>query len=151
VFLSSLELPPEGTFKLNVDGNFLESSGCLNVGGNHNGDKIAIFSHYKVEGDTLLAKLRAIQTSLYFCHNKGYNNIIRESDCLKAVDPFVVDCNHTLHTYATTILYIKDVLHENDNTTLPNVLREHNKDKVGSNSRCSTHWEYLHLVWSHAS
>jgi hypothetical protein len=34
--------------------------------------------------------------------------------------------DHTLHTYATDILHIRDVLHGNSNTTLVHVLREQN-------------------------
>jgi len=50
-----------------------------------------------------------------------------------------------LHTYATDILQIRDVLHENGNTTLVHVLREQNMcadfmTEEGSHARCSAHW-----------
>jgi len=56
--LSSLDPPPEGTLKLNIDGSFLEDFGCLGAGSdvrNHDGDLIAAFSHYEVGGDALFA------------------------------------------------------------------------------------------------
>jgi len=45
---------------------------------------------------------------------------------LEAVDLIIDGHDHTLHTYATDILHIRDVLHENGNTTLVHVLREQN-------------------------
>jgi len=119
----------------------------LGAGGgvlNHDEDLIVGFSRFEVEGDVLLAELRAIQMGLDFCRNKGYNNIICESDCLEAIELFVVGRDHTLDTYVTDILHIRDILHENDNTTLVHVLREQNMcanfmTKKKSHSRCSTH------------
>jgi hypothetical protein len=58
---------------------FLEGFGCFGVGAgvpDHDGDWIASFSLFEVEGDVLLAELRAIQMDLDFCCNKGYNNIM---------------------------------------------------------------------------
>ena len=49
-----------------------------------------------------------------------------ESDCLEVVDMIIDGHDHSLHTYAIYILHIKDVLHENGNTTLVHVLREQN-------------------------
>jgi hypothetical protein len=86
--LSSLDPPPEGTLKLNIDVSFLEYFGCLGAGGvvrNHDGDWIADFSHYEIGGDVLLAELRASQICLDFCSKKGYVNNICENDCLEAV------------------------------------------------------------------
>ncbi|KEH36868.1 hypothetical protein MTR_2g023410 [Medicago truncatula] len=85
------------TFKLNIDDSFLEGFGCLGAGGvvrNHDGDWIAGFSHYEVGGDALLAELRVIQI----------------------VDLITAGCDHTLHTYVTDVLHIRDALHENGNT-----------------------------------
>jgi hypothetical protein len=123
-----LNPPLKDTLKLNIIGSFLEEFGCLGVGvvHNHDGDWIAGFSHYEAGGDALLAELRAIQIGLDFCSNKGYVNIICESDCLEAVDLIIADRDHTLHTYATDILHIRDVLHGNGNITLVHVLREQN-------------------------
>jgi len=64
---------------------------------------------------------------------------------LEAVDLIIDGHDHTLHTYPTGILHIRDVLHENDNTTLVHVLKEQNMcadfmAKKGSHVRCSTHW-----------
>jgi len=64
---------------------------------------------------------------------------------LEAVDLIIDDHDHTLHTYATVILHIRDVLHENGNTTLVHVLWEQNMcedfmAKEGSHARCSAHW-----------
>jgi hypothetical protein len=64
---------------------------------------------------------------------------------LEAVDLIIAGHDHTLHSYATNILHIKDVLHENGNTTLVHVLREPNicadsMAKEGSHARCSAHW-----------
>ena len=121
--------PPEGTLKLNIDGSFLEDLGCLGAGGvvrNHGGDWIAGFSHYEAGGDALLAELRAIQIGHDFSSLKGYVNIICESDCLEVVD-LIIDCrDHTLHTYATNILYIRNALYENGNTTFVHVLKKQN-------------------------
>jgi len=119
--------PPEGTCKLNIDSSFLEDFGCLGVDDvvrNHDWDWIADFSHYEDGGDALLAELRAIQIGLDFCSTKGYVNIICESDCLEAVDLITAGHGHTLHTYATDILHIRDDLYVNENTTLVHVLRE---------------------------
>lgn len=101
-----------------------------------------------------LAELRAIQMDLDFCRNKGYNNIICESGCLEAFEMFVVGRDHTLHTYVTDILHIRDILHGNDNTTLVHVLREQNMctnfmAKEESHSRCSD--LCLRLTWSLSS
>ncbi|XP_039688729.1 uncharacterized protein [Medicago truncatula] len=122
-------LHPEGTLKINIDDSFLED--WIAGGGvrNHDGDWIAGFSHYEAGGDALLAELRAIRIGLDFCNLKGYVNIICESDCLKAVDLIIDGRDHTLHTYATDILHIRDVLHGNGNTTLMHVLREQNMCK----------------------
>lgn len=73
----------------------------------------------------LLVELHAIHTGLDFCCKKGYVNIIYESDCLEAVDLIIVCRDHTLHTYATNILHIRDYLHRNGNTMV-HVLREQN-------------------------
>jgi len=140
--------PPEGTLKLNIDGSFLEDISCLGAGGvvrNHDGDWIAGFSHYKARGDALLAELRAIQIGLDFCSKKCYVNIICESDCLEAVELIIDGRDHTLQTYATDILHIRDVLHGNRNTTLVHILREQNMCadfmvNNGSHARCSSHW-----------
>ena len=72
-------------------------------------------------------------------------NIICESDCLKIVDLITAGCDHTLHTYATDILRIRDGLRENGNTTVAHVLREQNMCanfmvKEGSHAKCSAHW-----------
>ena len=133
--------PPEGTLKLNIDGSFLEDFGCLGAGDvvcNHDGDWIAGL------GDALLAELRVIQIGLDFCSRKGYVNIICESDWLEAVDLIIASRDHTLHTYATDILHIRDALHGNENTTLVHVLREQHMcadfmAKEGSQARCSAH------------
>jgi len=45
---------------------------------------------------------------------------------LEAVDLIIVGRDHTLHTYATGILHIRDALHGNGNTTLMHVFREQN-------------------------
>ena len=74
----------------------------------------------------LLAKLRVIQIGLDFCSKKSYVNIIFESDCLELVDLIIDGRDHTLHTYATDILRIRDALHGNGNTTLVHVIREQN-------------------------
>jgi len=132
---------------------------CLGVGGvvhNHNEDWIDGFSHFGVRGDALLAKLRAIRMALDFCRNQGYNNIICKSGCLEAVELFVVGRDHTLYTYATNILHIRDILHGNDNTTMVHVLREQNlcanfMAKEGSYSRCSACWDCPCLTWSLSS
>jgi len=63
---------------------------------------------------------------LIFVVKKGYVNIICESDCLEGVDLIIVGRNHTLHTYASDILHIRDALHGNGNTTLVYDLREQN-------------------------
>jgi len=146
--LSSLDPPPKGTLKLNIDGSFLEDLSCSSVGGvvrNHDGDWIASFSHYEAGGDALLDELRAIQIGLDFCSLKGYVNIICESDYLEAVNLIIDGRDHTLHTYATDFLHIRDALHGNGNTTLVHVLREQNMcadfiAKEGSHTRCSTRW-----------
>ena len=59
---------------------------------------------------------------MIFVVKKGYVNIICESDCLEVVDLIIDGHDHTLHTYATDILHIRDVLHENENATLVHVL-----------------------------
>jgi hypothetical protein len=102
--------PPEGTFKLNVDGSFLEDSLC----------------HYEVGGDALLAELRAIQIGIDICHNRGYTNVICESDCLEAVKIFIGSGSHNLHVHASTILHISDALQQEENYTLVHILREQN-------------------------
>lgn len=119
----------EGTLEFNVDGSFIEGFGCLGVGGvvrNHDGDWIADFSPYEVGGDALLVdQLRVIEMCLDFCCNRGYNNIICESDSLEAVEIFVACCDHTLHTYVINIVHIRYTLYGNDdNTTLAHVLRK---------------------------
>lgn len=79
--------------------------------------------------------------------DKNYANVICESDCLKAVGPFVACHDQTLHAYATNILHIIDALHENDNTILAHAhahaLRKQNTyanymTNEGSHSRCYT-------------
>jgi hypothetical protein len=72
-------------------------------------------------------------------------DIICESNCLEAVDLINDGHDHNLHTYATDILRIRDVLHEHGNTTLVHVLREQNicadfMTKEGSHAKCSFHW-----------
>nr|ABN09037.1 Polynucleotidyl transferase, Ribonuclease H fold [Medicago truncatula] len=60
------------------------------------------------------------------------------------VDLIIVDFDHTLHTYATSILHIRDVLHGNGNRTLVHILGEQNTcadfmAKEGSHARCFGH------------
>jgi hypothetical protein len=59
---------------------------------------------------------------LIFEVKKHHVNIIFESDCLEAVDLIIAGRDHSLHTYATDILHIKDALQGNGNTTLVHVL-----------------------------
>ncbi|CAJ2640018.1 unnamed protein product [Trifolium pratense] len=73
--LGSFEPSYEGTLKLiNVDGSFSEDSFCLGVDGvihSNEGDCVANFSHYEVDGDdALLAELHVIQMRLEFCCSK---------------------------------------------------------------------------------
>jgi len=120
--------------------------GCLGAGGvvqHHDGDWIAGFSHYEAGGDALLAELRAVRLALDFCSKKGYVNIICEIGCLEAVDLIIADRDQTLHTYASDIQHIRDVLH--GNTPLVHVLMEQNMcadfmAKEESHARCSVHW-----------
>ena len=63
---------------------------------------------------------------------------------MEAVDLIIDGHDHTLNTYATDIIHIRDVLHENGNTILMHVLREQNMcadfmAKEGSQTRCSVH------------
>ncbi|XP_024628672.1 uncharacterized protein [Medicago truncatula] len=140
--------PTAGSSILNMMNITLIPKGGEGVGGvvlNHDGDWITGFSHYEVEGDALLAELRAILICLNFCSRKGYVNIICKSDCFEVVDLIIDGHDHTLHTYATHILHIRDVLHENEKTTLVHVLREqymcaYFMAKEGSHARCSAHW-----------
>jgi len=92
----------------------------------------------------LLAELRVVQVGLDFCSIKGYVNIIRESDCLDAVDLIIVGRDHSLHAYVTDILHIIDVLHGNGNATSVHVLREQDMCvdfmvKEGSHAKCFAH------------
>jgi hypothetical protein len=96
---------PKGTLKLNINGNLLEDSGILGVGGivlYHEVDWIVGFSHWEVGGDALLTKLGVTQTGLDFCHSKDYNYIICESDCLKSIEMFIfiviISCTFMLLT-----------------------------------------------------
>jgi len=121
--------PPEGMFKLNVDGSFLEDSLCLGTGGvirNHEGEWIAGFSHYEVGGDALLVELRAIQIGIDICHNRSYTNVICESDCLEVVKIFIGSSSHNLHVHASTILQIFEALQQEDNYILVHILLEQN-------------------------
>jgi hypothetical protein len=64
---------------------------------------------------------------------------------LEAIDLIIDGSDHTLHTYATDILLIRDVLYVNGNTTMVHVLREQNicadfMAKEGSHARCSARW-----------
>jgi len=75
---------------------------------------------------------------------KDYVNIICESDSLEAVNLIIDGRDHTLHTYATHILHIRDLLHGNRNTALVHVFREQNTcadfmAKEGSHAMYSTH------------
>ncbi|RHN46867.1 hypothetical protein MtrunA17_Chr7g0246811 [Medicago truncatula] len=91
--LAHLSPTQEETLKLNVDGCFPEDSKCLGVGGvicKHYDDWVADFSHCKIGGDVLQAKLCVIHMSLDFYHNKSRNNIVYESGCLKVVELFIV-------------------------------------------------------------
>lgn len=56
----------EGTLKLNVNGSFLEGSGCFGVVRNHDRDWIIDFLHYEVGGDVLFTELHVIQICLNF-------------------------------------------------------------------------------------
>ncbi|KEH19689.1 hypothetical protein MTR_8g466640 [Medicago truncatula] len=62
-------------------GRAYRQHGAGGVVRNYDRDWITEFSHYEVGGGALLAELRAIQKGLDFCSNKGYVNIICESDC----------------------------------------------------------------------
>ena len=64
---------------------------------------------------------------------------------MEVVDLIIDGHDHTLHTYVSDILHIRDVLHENGNSTLVHVLMEQNMcadsmAKEGSHARCSAHW-----------
>lgn len=48
------------------------------------------------------------------CSKKGYVNIICESYGLEAVDLIINGRDHTMHTYATDILRIRNDLHGNE-------------------------------------
>jgi len=66
---------------------------------------------------------------------------------LEIVDLIIDGRDHTLHSYATDILHIRDALHGNRNTILVHILREQNMcadfmAKEGSQARCSVHWNY---------
>ena len=92
----------------------------------------------------LLAELRVIQVGLDFCSKKCYVSIICKSECLEVVDLIIVGRDHPLHTYASDILHIRDVLHGNRNTILVHVLKEQNMcadfmANEGLHARCSAH------------
>lgn len=81
----------------------------LDVGGiipNNHGEWAVSFSHYEFGGDTLLVELCVIQMSPDLCYNKGYNNLIYESDCMEVIDQINVRCDHTLHIYMISLLQI---------------------------------------------
>jgi len=64
--LAHLSSPLKGTLKLNVDGSFLEGSGCLGGSGvvrNHDEDLTVDFSHNEIGGDALLVVLCVIETT----------------------------------------------------------------------------------------
>ena len=137
-------------FKLNVDGSFLEDSLCLGAGGvirNHEGEWVAGFSHYEVGGDALLAELHAIQIGIDICHNRGYTNVICESDCLETVKIFISSSSHNLHVHASTILQISEALQQEENYTLVHILCEQNvcadfMTKEGSHSTSTVTWDH---------
>jgi len=64
------------------------------------------FSHYKVEGDTLLAELCVIQMCLDFCHDKSYNKIILEVIVWKSLNflLMIVIITYTLMLLTSLIL-----------------------------------------------
>ena len=73
------------------------------------GEWITGFSHYEVGGDALLAKLCA-----HICHDRGYTNVICESDVLEAVKIFIGSNSHNLHVHASNILQISEALQQEE-------------------------------------
>lgn len=68
-----------------------------------------------------MAELRAIQIGIDICHNRGYTNVICESDCLEAVN-IIGSSRHNLHVHASTILQIFKALQQEENYTLVHIL-----------------------------
>lgn len=87
--LVSWKKPPLGWIKINVDGARDRSSGTIGAGGiarDHNGAWIAGFVYNIGKGGALLAEAWAARTGAQLALDKGYSNVILESDSLDLVN-----------------------------------------------------------------
>lgn len=95
--------PPPSLLKINTDGAFNQSSNLAANGGiirDHKGFWVMGFSKFLGFESALLAELWAIKTGLSMCLNKGFLNIIFETDSKLAASLILdnnLSCNHHLY------------------------------------------------------
>nr|KYP62772.1 Putative ribonuclease H protein At1g65750 family [Cajanus cajan] len=115
--------------KVNVDGSFNPSSSVMTIGGSirdRNGKWIFGFSKNMGRGDHILAELYAIKLGLEICWNKGWRNIICETDCREAMK-CIIEGNNLRHSHLEVIDEINHLRRKTWNTKINCINRETNK------------------------
>ncbi|KAM5585459.1 hypothetical protein ABKV19_004710 [Rosa sericea] len=87
--LLSWSFPPQGWYKLNVDGSRRNKSGCIGGGGvirNESGEWVAGFAANLGTGKVIEAELKALHKGLEFASNSGWSPLEVETDSKLAVN-----------------------------------------------------------------
>lgn len=120
--------PDEGVVKVNVDGSFCRSSGRAGFGGllqDHDGSWLVGFSGFLGFSNIIMADLKAIQTGLSMAWQRGFRNLICESDSKEAIR-LVEEAYIDYHHLSSVISNIRDWLQKSWNVRLVHVFREAN-------------------------
>lgn len=118
--------PPEGCWKLNCDGSVMNngrSAGCGGVLRDHRGNFVFAFTRRLDPCTTLHAELSGLFHGITIAHNRGFNNLIIETDSMDAFD-LVQSEAFVNHEASEIVNSIKGI----GNGTLKNVWVRINRD-----------------------
>ncbi|KAF7806436.1 putative ribonuclease H-like domain-containing protein [Senna tora] len=100
--------PPEGYYKLNVDGSYMGNPGVMAAAGvirDHLGHWVSGFSKFIGPGNSLAAEFWGLLLGLKLAKDLDIHNLMVESDCLAAVD--LLHCNDIPLTH-----HLSPLIHE---------------------------------------
>ncbi|GLT51765.1 hypothetical protein SLA2020_251510 [Shorea laevis] len=120
--------PPIGTFKINVDGSAQNSHGVSVAGGlcrDSQGNWQFGFHVQLGVGHAIRAEIYAILKALELAWQKGYRNIIIESDSLLAIHKINFGATHR-DPYGNLVSRCRALLHRDWNCELQHIFREAN-------------------------
>ncbi|KAF7844864.1 reverse transcriptase [Senna tora] len=122
--------PPEGFYKLNVDGSCMGNPGLMAAAGvirDHLGHWISGFSKFIGPGCSLAAELWGLFLGLKLAKDIGIKNLMVETDCAAVSN--LINCNDTpiTHHFLPLIIECRSFLPQFDHCRIAHAHREKNK------------------------